>query len=199
MLRFQGAEHFRQRLVCATLGAKAIRIDDIRAQDQNPGLRDYEASLLRLLEKVTNGCIIEINETGARRGGGQAAAESGPWGQPIGALGALRAVLPARDQALLLCTCPPPCRHQPALQAGLHPRGGGAGARLRHQPRHRLLPGAAGLPGHLWQEGAGCWLCECVPGLPFAVSLTASVLALLASARQQLVQAPAVVLRCAVS
>ncbi|GAB4814679.1 hypothetical protein N2152v2_001725 [Parachlorella kessleri] len=64
MLRFAGSEHFRQRLVCSTLSGKPIRIDDIRSHDQNPGLRDYEASLLRLLEKVTNGCIIEINETG---------------------------------------------------------------------------------------------------------------------------------------
>jgi RNA 3'-terminal phosphate cyclase-like protein len=64
MLRFKGSEHFRQRLLLSTLSGKPVRIDDIRAQDQSPGLRDYEASLLRLLEKVTNGCIIEINETG---------------------------------------------------------------------------------------------------------------------------------------
>jgi RNA 3'-terminal phosphate cyclase-like protein len=30
-------------------------VDDIRASDQNPGLRDYEASLLRLLDKLSNG------------------------------------------------------------------------------------------------------------------------------------------------
>lgn len=64
MLRFKGSEHFRQRLVFSTLSGKPIRIDDIRAQDDHPGLRDYEASLLRLLEKITNGCVIEINETG---------------------------------------------------------------------------------------------------------------------------------------
>lgn len=64
MLRFSGSEHFRQRLLLSTLAGKPIRIDNIRSQDENPGLRDYEASLLRLLEKLTNGCIIEINETG---------------------------------------------------------------------------------------------------------------------------------------
>lgn len=64
MLRFEGSEHFRQRLICSTLSGKPIRIDSIRSDDENPGLRDYEASLLRLIEKVTNGCIIEINETG---------------------------------------------------------------------------------------------------------------------------------------
>ncbi len=66
MLRFKGSQHFRQRLVCSTLSGRPIRIDDIRAADpENPGLRDFEASFLRLLEKLTNGCVVEINETGA--------------------------------------------------------------------------------------------------------------------------------------
>jgi len=45
-------------------------VDDIRVDDQSPGLRDYEASLLRLLEQVSNGTVVEINETGAPCGGG---------------------------------------------------------------------------------------------------------------------------------
>ncbi|KAK9918153.1 hypothetical protein WJX75_001749 [Coccomyxa subellipsoidea] len=64
MLKFKGSQHLRQRLICATLSGKAIRIEGIRERDQNPGLRDYEACLLRLIEKVTDGCVIEINETG---------------------------------------------------------------------------------------------------------------------------------------
>lgn len=64
MLKLKGCQSFRQRLVCATILGRPIRIDDIRAQDENPGLRDYEASFLRLLEKITNGCSVEINETG---------------------------------------------------------------------------------------------------------------------------------------
>lgn len=75
-LRFRGSQHFRQRLACATLSGRTIRIDDIRSRDENPGLRDYEASLLRLLEKVTNGCVVEINETGATRAACQAASVS---------------------------------------------------------------------------------------------------------------------------
>jgi len=39
-------------------------VDDIRASDENPGLRDYEASALRLLDKLTNGMAVEINESG---------------------------------------------------------------------------------------------------------------------------------------
>ena len=65
VLNFRGSQHLRQRLVCSTISGKAICIRDIRARDQNPGVRDYEASLLRLLEKITNGCVVEINETGA--------------------------------------------------------------------------------------------------------------------------------------
>lgn len=64
VLKYKGSTDFRQRLVCATLSGKTLRIDDIRAEDTNPGLRDHEVSLLRLLEKITNGCVIEINETG---------------------------------------------------------------------------------------------------------------------------------------
>ena len=64
MLKFSGSQHFRQRLVCATLSGRPIRIDGIREQDENPGIRDYEACLLRLIEKVTDGCVVEINETG---------------------------------------------------------------------------------------------------------------------------------------
>ena len=63
-LKFRGSQNLRLRLVCATLSGKSIRIDGIRERDQAPGLRDYEACLLRLLEKVTDGCTVEINETG---------------------------------------------------------------------------------------------------------------------------------------
>ena len=63
-LKFRGSQNLRLRLVCATLSGKSIRIEGIRERDQAPGLRDYEACLLRLLEKITDGCTVEINETG---------------------------------------------------------------------------------------------------------------------------------------
>lgn len=63
-MKFKGSRSFRNRILCATLSQKAIRIDDIRVNDENPGLRDYEASLLRLVEKITNGCTVQINATG---------------------------------------------------------------------------------------------------------------------------------------
>merc|ERR1719440_1158179 len=64
MLRFKGAEHFRTRLVLATLSGRTVRIDEIRAEEAEVGLRDFEANFLRLLEKVVNGCEVVINETG---------------------------------------------------------------------------------------------------------------------------------------
>ncbi|CAA7271532.1 unnamed protein product [Cyclocybe aegerita] len=64
IVHFSGHQHFRSRLVLSILSGKHVRIDKIRSEDKNPGLRDYEISLLRLLEKVTNGTVIEISVTG---------------------------------------------------------------------------------------------------------------------------------------
>ena len=48
------------------LSGRQIIVKDIRSQDENPGLSDYEMSLLKLLEKVTNGSVVNINKTGTR-------------------------------------------------------------------------------------------------------------------------------------
>ncbi|XP_038705629.1 probable RNA 3'-terminal phosphate cyclase-like protein [Tripterygium wilfordii] len=64
--RLKGSESFRQRLVLATLSATPIVIEDIRADETWPGLRPHEVSLLRLLERVSDDCVVEINETGTK-------------------------------------------------------------------------------------------------------------------------------------
>ncbi|KZO99398.1 18S rRNA biogenesis protein [Calocera viscosa TUFC12733] len=64
LVRFDGHDHFRNRLVLSVLSGKPVRIDKIRSDDKDPGLRDYEASFLRLLEKITNGSHVEISYTG---------------------------------------------------------------------------------------------------------------------------------------
>ena len=64
-----GARERRIPSICRALTRRRSpprSIDDIRLDDASPGLRDYEASLLRLLEKVSNGTVVEINETGTR-------------------------------------------------------------------------------------------------------------------------------------
>lgn len=63
-LTFEGPRNFRLRIVMSTLSGKAIKIEKIRSDDMNPGLRDYEVSFLRLVEAITNGSSIEISYTG---------------------------------------------------------------------------------------------------------------------------------------
>ncbi|XP_064606305.1 RNA 3'-terminal phosphate cyclase-like protein [Liolophura sinensis] len=64
ILIYEGCNFFRQRLILATLSGKTVKIKKIRAKDDNPGLRDFEASFIRLLDKVTNGSKIVVSETG---------------------------------------------------------------------------------------------------------------------------------------
>lgn len=66
-LRLRGHAAFRQRLVLACLTGRPLRIDGIRAEDAEPGIRDFEAGFLRLLEKCTNGSVVEIGYTGECR------------------------------------------------------------------------------------------------------------------------------------
>lgn len=63
-LRYRGSNFLRQRLCLATLSGRSVVISDIRTQDEAPGLRDYEASLLRLFDKLCDGADITIDETG---------------------------------------------------------------------------------------------------------------------------------------
>lgn len=48
------------------LSGRSVKITKIRTDDQSPGLRDYEASFLRLIDKLTDGSRIIINETGTQ-------------------------------------------------------------------------------------------------------------------------------------
>jgi RNA 3'-terminal phosphate cyclase-like protein len=68
LLRFDdGAVQFRQRLVVSLLSHRPLLIRNIRSNDlQHPGLKDYEASFLRLLDSITNGTKMEINATGTQ-------------------------------------------------------------------------------------------------------------------------------------
>jgi RNA 3'-terminal phosphate cyclase-like protein len=63
-MQFQGAASFRHRIVLSVLSGKSVLIKDIRKDDEEPGLKSFEASFLRLVEQMSDGCSIEINETG---------------------------------------------------------------------------------------------------------------------------------------
>ena len=64
LVHFSGHQYFRHRLILSVLSGRPLRIEKIRSNDKNPGLRDFEISLLRLVEKITNGTVIEISVTG---------------------------------------------------------------------------------------------------------------------------------------
>lgn len=63
-LEYEGCNFLRQRLVLATISGRTVKIRNIRCQEENPGLQDFEASFLRLLSKVCDGADISINDTG---------------------------------------------------------------------------------------------------------------------------------------
>ena len=55
ILTYHGSNYFRQRLVLAVLSQRSIVVSDIRSQDVEPGLRDFEADFLKLITEITNG------------------------------------------------------------------------------------------------------------------------------------------------
>ncbi|GAB0090259.1 Probable RNA 3'-terminal phosphate cyclase-like protein [Sergentomyia squamirostris] len=64
LLLFKGSNFLKQRLLLSTLSGKPVKIVNIRSFENPPGLREYEVSLIRLFDKITNGTRIELNETG---------------------------------------------------------------------------------------------------------------------------------------
>lgn len=64
LLVYKGSSYLRQRLVQSTLSGKSVKIIEIRSNDDEPGLKEFEVNLIRLLDKITNGTVVELNETG---------------------------------------------------------------------------------------------------------------------------------------
>lgn len=64
-MRFKGSDEFRYRLCLSVLTGRSVRIESIRDRSVSAiGLRDHEVTLLRLLDLITNGTKVDINETG---------------------------------------------------------------------------------------------------------------------------------------
>ncbi|XP_011303786.1 probable RNA 3'-terminal phosphate cyclase-like protein [Fopius arisanus] len=64
VLSYEGCNYLKYRLLLSTLSGKPVRIEDIRTNHDDPGLKEYEVSLIRLLDRLTNGTRVELNETG---------------------------------------------------------------------------------------------------------------------------------------
>jgi RNA 3'-terminal phosphate cyclase-like protein len=65
-LTFKGSCFFRFHVTAALLSGRTITIDAIRADSETPGINDDEASYLRLVDKLTNGTQIQINQSGTK-------------------------------------------------------------------------------------------------------------------------------------
>lgn len=67
-ITYQGSDCFRHRIILSVLSSKTIKIEDIRSDTSTDnmmiGITDYEVTFLKLIEAVTNGTVIQINDTG---------------------------------------------------------------------------------------------------------------------------------------
>jgi len=43
-----------------------VKISQIRHEDLEPGINEYEMKILKLIEQITNGSIIDINVSGTK-------------------------------------------------------------------------------------------------------------------------------------
>ncbi len=66
VLLFEGSNFLRMRVALSLITQRAISVSNVRARDEDPGFKEYEASLLRLVDKMTNGTRLQINETGTK-------------------------------------------------------------------------------------------------------------------------------------
>ncbi|XP_054708796.1 RNA 3'-terminal phosphate cyclase-like protein [Uloborus diversus] len=63
-LTFNGSNFFRQRLLLSTLSGKPITIKNIRSESDEPGINETEEKFLKLLDRLTDGSSVILNETG---------------------------------------------------------------------------------------------------------------------------------------
>eukprot|EP01147_Barroeca_monosierra_P000469 gene469-3802_t len=63
---YESSSFFRQRIVLSLLSGKSCRFRNIRSTDTDPGIKSHEIRFLRLMEKITDGTSIIINDTGTQ-------------------------------------------------------------------------------------------------------------------------------------
>ncbi|KAA0192956.1 RNA 3'-terminal phosphate cyclase [Fasciolopsis buskii] len=60
----KNADNFRVKLALSLISQKGIEIVEIRHRSMQPGVTNAEVSLLRLIDEISNGTMIKINDTG---------------------------------------------------------------------------------------------------------------------------------------
>ncbi|VDN09297.1 unnamed protein product [Dibothriocephalus latus] len=59
-----GPSCFRLKIVMSMLSNRPIRIRNIRNKSKSPGVTDYEVNFLKLINLLSNGTVVNINDTG---------------------------------------------------------------------------------------------------------------------------------------
>ena len=60
-MAFRGSSLFRFRVISSFFTFNSIEIDQIRENEPSPGICDFEASFLRLVDKLTSGTHVRID------------------------------------------------------------------------------------------------------------------------------------------
>lgn len=60
----EGERFFRQRVILSLLTGKNCKFRNIRSKEQDVGLQDFEVDFLSLVQKLTDGTVVEVNHTG---------------------------------------------------------------------------------------------------------------------------------------
>lgn len=63
-LCYEGCTNFRTRIVLSILSGKVVKITKIRPKSEETGILEFEASFLRLVDKLTNGSRVDVSVTG---------------------------------------------------------------------------------------------------------------------------------------
>jgi len=65
VLNEKDEEHpLRIQILLSLLSGKPFKVKNIRKFEDEPGLKEYEVNLLKLIDMITNGTRTDINETG---------------------------------------------------------------------------------------------------------------------------------------
>lgn len=59
-----GSIAFRQKVLLSVVSNRPIRIRNIRSRSRNPGVTSAEVDFLKLINEISNGTIVKVNDTG---------------------------------------------------------------------------------------------------------------------------------------
>lgn len=63
LLIYEGCNFFRQRVLLSTLSGRSIKILKLRFKENDPGVKDFEVNLMKLIEKISKGASIKFSES----------------------------------------------------------------------------------------------------------------------------------------